>query len=904
MGWQIWQVIFEYAKKTATFGVEFLTGAKARPPNCFTTRKFRLLIRLKKFFLYPLLGGILLLLGGILGIWLGEERIIALFVREANRHLRTPVQVGKIDLSLLDQFPRVSVTLRNVVVGGSLPQDTIALARARTLYCAFDAWDLLAGRYRIRTVTLDSATVQVRYDAQGQPNWDVFRADSTATSADQPLAFALEQIALRRVLVVYTDIARRQRHTVRAHDLHAGLSVTETLIGIQAEGQARIEAIELGEDKYFRDKELTLNTLIDINRPARQLTIKPSDLRIGPATYGVAGTIGYGGETRLDLRLDGRQTDVQSVVALLPPRLAGHLSAYRSRGEVYFRGTVRGAMSARSNPRVEVQFGCRDASFYHPEYRETLEHVFLTGTFDNGTQQRLRTSTLALRQVRGTLHGRPLGGNLRYQNFDDPHVQLDLKADLDVARALRFYPVAAVRQASGDARLTVRFAGNLRAFRAQPAAAAVQSSGDLTLRNVNLRLRDFGQPFAGLHGNFILRRNDVAVSDFKGRIGRSDFQLNGLFKNALGWLLLPRQQLLVEADVESSLLDFDQLLSAQTESSTASKSPPAVKTAVRQSDYEFHVAPNLALDVQANVARVRFRRFRGRNLRGTLRLHDQVISSPTLSVTAAGGQASIRGSIDARKPDLLKVHTTMACSQLPLDSLFYVFEDFGQNFITTRHLRGRLTASGESDLYFDRRLTPLTDRMEAEIRATVRDGQLNNFEPLQKLSMVARREQLRHLRFAELTNNFYIQSRTVYMPEMEIRSNVRTASIIRVTGTHTFDQQMDYHLSIPVLPGLLHRTAEGGNGTTGPNLLLAIQGDENNFRVSYDRARAQANRATATPQRGPRPSLGDLLKNPAASAPNDAPPSAAQPAEARKPFEAKKPVKKPAQPQTGEYFDF
>ncbi|QIL76411.1 AsmA-like C-terminal region-containing protein [Hymenobacter sp. HDW8] len=860
------------------------------------------MIRLKKFFLYSLLGGILLLLGGILGIWLGEERIIALFVREANRHLRTPVQVGKIDLSLIDQFPRVSVTLQNVVVGGSLPQDTVALARARRLYCAFDIWDLVAGRYRIRAVTLDSATVQVRYDAQSQPNWDVFRVDSSGTSDDKPFAFDLERIVLRRVLVIYDDAARRQRHTIRAHDLRAGLSVTDELIDIQADGKARIEAIELGQDKYFRQKELTLKTLITIDRPGRRVTIQPSDLRIGPATYGVAGTVGYGGETQLDLHVEGRQTDVQSVVALLPPRLAGNLSAYRSRGEVYFRGTVRGAMSARSNPRVDVQFGCRDASFYHPEYRETVENVYLTGSFDNGNKRSLRTSTLALRKVRGTLHGRALGGNLRYHNFEDPTVQLDLRADLDVARALRFYPVAAVRTASGDARLAVRFNGNLRAFRAQPAAAAVQSSGDLTLRGVSLRLRDFGQPFTGLSGNFILRRNDVAVSDFKGRIGRSDFQLNGLFKNALGWLLLPRQQLLVEADVESRLLDFDQLLSAQL-ADAAQKSPPKGKKRGPQSEYEFHVAPNLALDVQASVGRVQFRRFRGRNLNGTVRLRDQVISSPTLSVAAAGGQASIRGSIDARQPDLLKVHTTMACSQLPLDSLFYVFEDFGQKFITARHLRGRLTASGESDLYFDRRLTPLTDRMEAEVRATVRDGELNNFEPLQKLSMIARRDQLRHLRFAELTNNFYIQSRTVYMPEMEIRSNVRTASIIRVTGTHTFDQQMDYHLSIPVLPGLLHRASMGGSGTTGPNLLLAIQGDENNFKVSYDRARAQANRAAATPPgSGPRPNLSDALDGSATTDPVATP--ATRPAEARKPFELKKPVKKPAQPQPDEYFDF
>lgn len=823
-----------------------------------------------------------------LGVWLGQDRLVALFVQEANRYLRTPVRVGQIRLSLLDQFPRVSVSLQDVVVSGSLAQDTVPLARARSLYCAFDAWDLLVGQYRIRAVTVTDGRVHVVHDAQGRPNYDILRLDSTDTD-DSPVVFAVENIRVKRVAAIYDDQARQQRVAGQTADLRATLQVNGNLVTIRAQGGTQVQAIYLGSDAYARDKQLTLQTTFVVDRLKRRLTLSPSEIRIGPAAYRVAGTIDYATATNLELRVEGQRTDVQSLVALLPPRLGQQFAGYQSQGDVYFRGTVRGELSARANPRVDVQFGCRDASFYHPAYGETLAHVFATGSITNGVRHDLRTAELLVQRVRGTLHNRAFSGNVRYTDFTDPTLLLDLRADLDVARALRFFPVAAVRSGSGTAQATLKFAGNLRQFRQHPNTTG-QASGELRLHNVGLRLRDYTQPLTGLSGAFRLRGNEVAVTGLAGRLGHSDFQLSGVLRNALGWLLGPNQQLAATVDFKARQLDFDELLRIRGAGAPAGRPGPAQPAA-----YTFRLAPTLALDLNATVQRVRFRRFRGHDLRGTFRLRGQVLSSRNLSIAALGGQASGQGVLDARQPDLLKISSTTSCTRLPLDSLFYVFEDFGQRFITARHLRGTLTATAESDVYFDRHLTPLTNRVEAEIKATVRDGELNNFEPLQKLSMLASREKLRHLRFAELTNNFYIQSRTVYLPEMEIRSNVRIGSLIRVTGTHTFDQRMDYHLTIPILPGLFRRPSDA-LGTSGPNLLLAVQGTENDFHVSYDRVRG--GRPAGGPTTAGRPSLPD---QPAAR-PD---PLAAPPAAPRRLFEVRKPAeKKSTQPQPGDYFNF
>ncbi|WP_149867256.1 AsmA-like C-terminal region-containing protein [Solirubrum puertoriconensis] len=831
-------------------------------------------------------------------LWLGEDRIIDLFVTAANRHLRTPVQVQKLELSWRADFPRVSILLSNVRIGGSLPLDTAALARVRRLHCSFNAWDVLSGRYHIRTLTVEQGAVQVRLDHRGQPNYFVLRPD-TVTADDEPLRFDFERVRVRNVAVSYADSSMRQRYELQAHDLTAALLIAGDTVQVRATGPMRVEGLRVGKDTYFRQRELTVNTALAVNRATRQVRVQPSEVQVGAAVYTVAGTAGWRGPTQLALQLGGKNTDVQSLLALLPPRFSKPLAVYRSEGAVYFGGTVKGELSAKRYPQIDVRFGSRDASFVHPETKQRIEHVFLTGTFRNGPQASARSAVLELSSIRGRLGGKPFSGSLSYRNFHDPYVRLNVRAELDVADALRFYPVAALHQASGQLRIEAKLAGNLRTFRLNPARAAGEASGELQLRNVSLRLCKPNLGLTQLNGSFLLRRNDVAVSNFMGRAGLSDFRLNGLFRNALGWLLLPRQPLRVEADVAARFLNLDELLQAGSSVAATNSAPRAAK---RSNNYALQLPANIDLDLNATVQQLRFRRFHARALSGAVRMHNQVLTSPGIALAAAAGRLQMRGALDARQRELLKVSIVASCQQVQLDSLFYAFEDFGQHFITNRHLRGQLTGTAEADMYFGPQLQPLTNKLEAEIRATVRNGELNNFGPAQQLSMLASREQLRHLRFDELTNTIYIQSRTVYVPEMEIRSNVQRASVIRVTGTHTFDQQMDYHLIIPLLPGLRRPVLAGADGglAKGPDLLLRVWGNEDKFRVAYDRERAVARRREAG---GSAPV--DTSPAPAANNGGGAAPAARVPAvRSRQPTPTPPHQKKPAQPQPGEYFEF
>jgi len=357
-----------------------------------------------------------------------------------------------------------------------------------------------------------------------------------------------------------------------------------------------------------------------------------------------------------------------------------------------------------------------------------------------------------------------------------------------------------------------------------------------------LDLKAYNQPFTNLNGNFMLRKNDVAINDFTGKLGSSDFKLNGYFKNMLGWLLLENQRLLVEADFDAAYLNMDELLagaaSGNQTTTAAQKGKPT--------DYAFAVSPQLALDLNARVKNLKFRRFKSKDVKGTVRLKDQIVTTPNISLKIAGGRFSVNGLVDARSRNNIMARTSTWLEDIHVDSLFYVFEDFGQNFLQQRHLKGEITANIKSDLYFDRHLNPRNDLMEADINVTLANGQLLNFEPLQKLSVFVKRSELANLRFPELTNHFWIQDRTVYIPEMDIRSNVSRASVVSISGTHTFDQQMDYKFKIPLGKNEERRDKDEAFGnvemvkTSGsPNLFLTLKGNENNYKIAYDQERVK-----------------------------------------------------------------
>jgi hypothetical protein len=104
---------------------------------------------------------------------------------------------------------------------------------------------------------------------------------------------------------------------------------------------------------------------------------------------------------------------------------------------------------------------------------------------------------------------------------------------------------------------------------------------------------------------------------------------------------------------------------------------------------------------------------------------------------------------------------------------------------------------------------------------------------MMKLSKFVEEESLAQMRFSRMTNNIRIENEIIYLPEMEIRSNV---SNILVKGQHSFDKSIDYRLQVPLknFIRLTRRKDFEQSARQGMNLMLKITGTTSDYAVSYD----------------------------------------------------------------------
>jgi hypothetical protein len=105
---------------------------------------------------------------------------------------------------------------------------------------------------------------------------------------------------------------------------------------------------------------------------------------------------------------------------------------------------------------------------------------------------------------------------------------------------------------------------------------------------------------------------------------------------------------------------------------------------------------------------------------------------------------------------------------------------------------------------------------------------------MQKLNKYLDDDGLHKLRFADLKNDIHIENKTVYIPQMAVRSNVTT---IQISGTHGFDQQIDYRLIAP-LRSRVNATPEAEESIEEQGgqlkVYLKITGTTDDYRVQYD----------------------------------------------------------------------
>lgn len=764
---------------------------------------------------------IVLLVGTLVGISvIFKDKIIAYVISELNKNLITKVDVQRIDFSMWSKFPNAAIELQNVYALPAKPfSQTDTLLYAGKIYLLFDIMDVINGNYNVKKVSVEQATLKLLTDLTGNKSYDVWKKDSTQKTGTS-FKMNFDEVTFSRTRFVYNDYQQSKFYEMLIEQSKLNGNFSDVNYVLHATADLFIFKSKLGKDDYVTNRKAKLNFNLNVDKQKNVFEFEPSTLQLEGLNLNVQGNISYFEKsTLLNLSFDGKDADIISLLSFIPQGKKA-LQDYEAKGNVSFNAKLNGEVSATQSPVIAVNFSTANSQLKPLQNAVTLSNISFKGFYTNKKSAARPVDYLQVENMKASLDGQPLRAAFQMENSKHPFLNMMLNGQFDLKKLSGFYKPDTLDIIEGVLSINANFKGQIGND------ATYQSFGTAQLQQVKFSLKNSPTSFSNFSSTFTLKDNDLQIDRFTGKISNSDFRVNGIVSNVFDYFFLKNQVLKIDADFLSNKLVLDEIIISGNAATDTSGG--------------MHFSPNLNCNLMVSIGELTYKKFVGRRINGSVTLEDGVLNANSLNLQALDGTLTMQGTIDASRGDSVMISFEANLQQISIAKTFDVLNNFGQDEITSKNVKGKVTAKVQFASLWSRQLVLNNNSIYSKCDITIENGELINVAPLLALSRFVKGTDLHDVKFETLHNIIEIKNSNVIIPIMDIKS---TALNLTASGTHNFNNIVDYKIQLE-LSQLLNRkvkdnTTEFGtiedDGKGHWKLYLSMKGNLSNPKFSYDK---------------------------------------------------------------------
>jgi hypothetical protein len=737
--------------------------------------------KIVKYFLRTLIGILvfLIFIAGVLfciGYFYGDEAK-QLIVAEINKSLTVKISVKKIDLTLFKNFPEAAIEFSDIK---SEEKSGSPLIKAKTLSLLFDVYDILLGDYTIEKMIISEASVNLMVFEDKRDNFSIHK--TTNEGKQGSVEINLQKVILVNVIVSYINVPSDQEYLFTIHEGFCKGAFSSEKYLLDFKGKINSNYIRSGKTKYLEDRTLNPDLTVWVDNKENIFTIKKGQLEIDGILLNLSGIIKSQLSNKfLNLEIHSDNSSLKTFINLLPEDFTRGIKSYEPDGKLSFGGKITGDFTGDITPQIQFQFELEQGEFKYNKPSVSVKNVSFKGAFDNGELRSGASSRLYFSDFKAGLTAGNLTGELTIVNFEKPIVTASVNSEIKLERLGEIMNIENLQSISGSLKLDFQFTNTIRSLERFTLKDFISSrtSGAMKISGVNLQMKNNPVVYSGLDGSFKFNNKDLVVESFSGKIGSSDFRMKGYFLNILAFAFSPDESIRVKANFSSSYLNMDDLLSDKKD--------------VTGTKYRLRFSDRINFDLDLDLRKFSFGTFQADNISGNVILKDKklVVSNTTLNTME--GRTTLTGSVDGNFTDKFRISFTTGLSNVNIQKMFYQLGEFGQENITSEHLRGKVDATIYYKSFIDPELNIDASSVYALGDLTITEGELIRYTPLYKLAKYLKSRELEHIRFSTLKNQIEIKDQVVYIPDMDIESSTLN---LKINGTHTFENIIDYHIGV------------------------------------------------------------------------------------------------------------
>ncbi|HEU4552449.1 MAG TPA: AsmA-like C-terminal region-containing protein, partial [Chitinophaga sp.] len=500
-----------------------------------------------------------------------QQRLVSFALKEVNKQLSGEVEVSGSRINIFQNFPYISIGLRNVRFYAGKQKAGRPIYEAERMYVGFSLPDILRQQYHVKVIFLKNGALDVVKDRAGRLN--IVEASrmktGTAAAADTsaaPLDLDIKKIVLRNMRITYLDKQSGQQLAVAIDRIQSAFHVDSTLLLADLDGKMLVDFTTPGDTTLFRNKHLQTSIKLSYNQATKQVKLPVGKLQLEDAVFDITGTADLQHGNDVDIHIKGDKPDMKQLFAFAPGSVSKELEHFKYAGHLTFDGKVKGKVSAEQMPLIELSFSCADAWLHNTAADKKLDSVAFKGYYTNGAAHSLKTSELRLLNMNARPGQGLFKGNFVMRDFTDPKILMQVDADLELGFIGAFLGIPDLQRITGRILLKMNFREMVDLSVPEQSMSRLTQGiqSELTVKELTFRIPHYPHMIEHLNLHADMRNGFVKLDSLSFNLGHSDFRMKGAISDLPALFHHQQKPVLVTFNAHSNRMIMKELMAFDT----------------------------------------------------------------------------------------------------------------------------------------------------------------------------------------------------------------------------------------------------------------------------------------------------------------------------------------------------
>lgn len=705
--------------------------------------------------------------------------------------------------------------------------------------------DLISGKYDIKDIKATNTISYLKVNKKGEDNYSIWKEDTSSTS--KQFSFNLEKVRFKKLSLSYKNQIQKQNISISTEQLRLTGKFSDVSYRLKTKGEIFVKEFTNDDVGYLSNKNTNIDLDLLINTKEQSYSIKKGELSIEDLNFSISGKYisSEKKNSTLDLTVKGNNISFISVFSIFPETFLTSLKKYDSKGLLNFEATLIGEVGKSIVPKIEAKFSLEQGELTEKETNIALTNLSFDGSFSN--QNEAINSLLILKNIKGQLsnNGGSFSGSLTLKDFANMQIESNIQSTLNLGVVNLFIPSPVIKSLTGTAILDYSLKGNYL----NNEFNLISSNGKVNFSEVNITTTENKLVYENLSGLGTLNQNDISFHNFEGTVANSTFNGNTTIKNLIPYLLDQKNKVWIDANISSKKFDLTTLIQQMKTDGTSTKNENADTIRLPE---QFQV------NLTATLNELTYNNFTAKHITGTIRLKNQHLTTENITFKTSGGHVLFNSEIEQTPTNEFLWTGNTKLDNINIQDFFTSVDNFSQDFVTDKNLKGKGSLLLDFGMLFSTNFTLIKPSITINAETKISNGMLINHATMNELAVyldenkivnkIIDTERLKKkvdkIKFSELKSTILIKNSIITIPKTSIESSLLD---INIAGTHSFDNNVDYHFSFGLRDVLIKNKQIDDLGPVkddglGKIIFLHIFGNLNDLKYEIDKTEKKANK--------------------------------------------------------------